>query len=178
MVDREERFRRFVETHQNRAVRIAWRLLGGDDDGAEEVAQEAFLRAYRGLDRFDDDRSMSAWFYGIVVNEARRRRRWAAVRARWNALWSDETRDPKPHDDGDPALRDRIAAAIRRLPNAQRECFVLVFLEGFQIAEAARHLGKAEGTVKTHLHRALAALRSDLAAVGAAENLLAKEVVG
>lgn len=159
-------------------MRIAWRLLGGDDDGAEEVAQEAFLRAYRGLDRFDDERSMSAWFYGIVVNEARRRRRWSAVRARWNAWWSDETRDPRPRDEGDPALRDRIAAAIRRLPSGQRECFVLVYLEEFPIAEAARQLGKAEGTVKSHLHRALAALRADLAAVGAEVAVHAKEVVG
>lgn len=167
MVDREERFRAFVDAHQDRAVRVAWRLLGGDDDGAEDVAQEAFLRAYRALDRFRDDASMASWFYGILVNEARRWRRWRGVRSRWNALWDPDAADPNPRATGDPGLRERIRSAVERLSAGQRECFVLVYLEGFTMAEAAQQLGKAEGTVKSHLHRALLALRDELADIHA-----------
>lgn len=161
-VDREARFAAFVDAFQDRAVRIAWRLTGGDDAGAEDVAQEAFLRAHGKLDRFRDEASMSAWFFGILVNEARRYRRWRAVRSRWNALWDGEIPDPTPRSDSDPGLRRRIATAIDRLSQGQREAFVLVYLEGFTIDEVAKQLGKAVGTVKSHLHRALMALRADL----------------
>ncbi len=171
-VDRETRFAAFVDTFQDRAVRIAWRRTGGDEAGAEDVAQEAFLRAHRHLDRFRDDASLSAWFFGILVNEARRYRRWRAVRHRWNALWDGDVADPATRSDGDPALRRRIATAIDRLSQGQREAFVLVYLEGFTLEEVARQLGKAVGTVKSHLHRALAALRSDLGDVFAEERAM------
>ena len=59
-------------------------------------------------------------------------------------------------------LRRRIAAALERLSAAQRETFVLVHLEGFSITEAAAVLGKAPGTLKSHLHRALVSLRETL----------------
>ena len=165
---REARFLAFVEAHQDRAVRIAWRLVGGDAAAAEDVAQEAFLRAHRSLDRFREDGSMPAWFFGILVNEARRWRRWRAVRLRWNALWDDGIADPAPAPDGDPALRRRIAAAVDALPAGQREAFVLVHFEGFSVDDAARVLGKAPGTLKSHLNRALVRLRASLGDLAAA----------
>lgn len=165
---REARFLAFVEAHQDRAVRVAWRLVGGDAAAAEDVAQEAFLRAHRGLDRFRSDGSMPAWFFGILVNEARRWRRWHAVRLRWNALWDDAIADPAPAAEGDPALRRRIAAAVDALPAGQREAFVLVHLEGFSVDDASRVLGKAPGTLKSHLHRALVRLRVALGDLAAA----------
>ena len=53
--DLEERFQALVGTHRERAVRLAWRLVGGDDAAAEDVAQEAFVRAYRALPRFREE---------------------------------------------------------------------------------------------------------------------------
>ena len=77
--DLEQRFDAFVNGYRDRAVRIAWRLLGGDA-AAEDVAQEAFARAYRGLARFRDDAKLSTWFYRILVNEVRRHQRWRMLR--------------------------------------------------------------------------------------------------
>jgi len=159
---RDARFSAFVKEHQDRAVRIAWRLLGGDDAAAEDVAQEAFVRAFRGLERFREDASMAAWFYGILVNEARRARRWRAVRARWNAAWDHDPPDPMPRADTEPMLRARIAVAVDRLSQGQREAFVLAYLEGFSVEQVAQQLGKSAGTIKSHLHRALVSLRDNL----------------
>jgi len=169
------RFDAFVNEYRERAVRIAWRLLGSDSAAAEDVAQEAFARAHRGLPRFRDDAKLSTWFYRILVNEVRRHQRWSGVRRRWHAddPEPDAVQDPKTRGDAarpDPALRRRIGEAVRALPRGQREAFVLVHLEGLTIAEAANATGRAVGTMKSHLHRALASLRTrlaDLAPTGA-----------
>ncbi len=158
----EERFFAFVNAHQDRAVRVAWRLIGGDNAAAEDIAQEAFYKAYRALDRFREDSSLATWFYCILVNEARKHRRWRAVRDRWNALWRDEAPEPTAAALPDPALRRRIEDALNGLPPGQREVFVLTHLEGFTVAQTANQLGKAVGTVKSHLHRALQTLRTEL----------------
>lgn len=156
-------FEAFVDARRNDAVRLAFRLLRGDAAAAEDVAQNAFVRAYRALPGFRGDASLDTWFYRILVREAQRYRRWLAVRQLWSVDPTDlpEAVDERPQ--GDPGLRRRIAAALERLSRSQREAFVLVHLEGFAIAEAAAILGKATGTVKSHLHRALMALRADLA---------------
>jgi RNA polymerase sigma-70 factor (ECF subfamily) len=158
-------FAAFVEARRDRAVRVAFRLLGGDEAAAEDVAQNAFLRAHRGLPRFRGDSSLDTWFYRILVREVQRHRRWQAVRRLFGGdpESAPEPVDPRPA--GDPALRRRIADALERLPRGQREAFVLVHLEEQTVAEAAAVLGKAVGTVKSHLHRALSALRRDLADV-------------
>lgn len=163
--DREQRFDAFVAGQQDKAVRLARRLLGGDEAAAEDVAQEAFVRAYRGLDRFREESSLSTWFYRILVREAGRYRRWRAVRQRHAADPQGELPDPNAQALPDPVMRARIGASLDKLSRGQREAFVLVHLEGFTITEAAQVLDRAPGTLKTHLHRALRALRADLADV-------------
>ena len=71
--------------------------------------------------------------------------------------------DPSSAVRPDPALRRRIGAALAALPHGQREAFVLVHLEGLTLLEAASATGRAVGTMKSHLHRALTTLRSRLA---------------
>jgi RNA polymerase sigma-70 factor, ECF subfamily len=163
--DLEQRFDAFANGHRDRALRIAWRLLGGDAAAAEDVAQEAFVRAYRGLGGFRGEAELATWFHRILVNEVRRHQRWRALRGARHAVDSEPDAVPDPNSAvrPDPALRRRIGAAIAALPRGQREAFVLVHLEGLTLAEAASATGRAVGTMKSHLHRALASLRDRLA---------------
>ena len=161
--DLERRFGALVASHRDRALRLAWRLVGGDDDAAEDVTQEAFFKAYRALPGFREDARLETWFYRILVNQAHRHLRWRAVRERWGAAFHEHLPDRSVSRPGDPMLRSRIARALSRLTRRQREAFVLVHLEGLTVCETATLLGKAEGTVKSHLHRALTGLRAELA---------------
>lgn len=163
--DLERRFDAFVVEYRERAVRTAWRMLGRDGAAAEDVAQEAFVRAHRGLARFRGDAQLSTWFYRILVNEVRRHQRWRALR-RPGTVSVDEPDSAvaaAPDPTSDPGLQRRIALALERLPRGQRETFVLVYLEELSLREAAEATGRAIGTMKSHLHRALRALRAELA---------------
>ena len=155
-------FAAFVARHRDRALALAWRLCGGDAAAAEDVAQEAFLRAFRALGQFRSEASLSTWFTRILVNEARRNRRWRWVRERFSGALPAEPPAPATAE-SDPLLRERVAGALARLPHAQREAFVLVHLEGLSVREAAQVVDRAEGTIKSHLHRARGALRAQLA---------------
>jgi RNA polymerase sigma-70 factor (ECF subfamily) len=115
------------------------------------------------LPRFRGDARLETWFYRILVRRAADHRRWSAVRERWGSAADPETVAARPEAPSDPGLQRRIAAALGTLTRRQRECFVLVHLEGFTIAETAELLRKPAGTVKSHLHRALAKLRDHLA---------------
>ena len=173
--DLERRFAALVGTHRERARRLAWRLVGGDAAAAEDVTQEAFVKAYQGLARFRGDASLETWFYRILVRQAYNYRRWRAVREAWRGPDAEAAPDPRPVAPGDPALRRRIGRALAALSRYQRESFVLVHMEGFTVREASDILGKPVGTVKSHLHRALRSLRAELADLGPAPIAGAKE---
>ena len=160
---RSEEFAAFCEKRRARALRLAFRLLGGDQATAEDVVQNAFLRAHRALVAFRGDASLDTWFYRILVNEVQRQRRWQGLRRLFGGDPESAPPPVDPRPTRDPGLRRRIAAALERLSTGQREAFVPVHLEELTVNEAAVVLGKAAGTVKSHLHRALAALRSELA---------------
>jgi RNA polymerase sigma-70 factor (ECF subfamily) len=74
--DLEQRFSLFVGTHRERARRLAWRLVGGDDGAAEDVTQDAFVKAYQGLSTFREEARLETWFYRILVRQAHNYRRW------------------------------------------------------------------------------------------------------
>jgi RNA polymerase sigma factor (sigma-70 family) len=157
----EARFSAFAESHLESARRLAWRLVGGDTGAAEDVVQNAFIKAWRGIPGFRGEARLETWFYRILVREAANHRRWRGVRDRFAALSRAQATQPAP--EADPALRDRLLTAIETLSRGQRETFVLVHLEGFSVREAAAMTGRAEGTAKQHLHRALRRLREELA---------------
>jgi RNA polymerase sigma-70 factor (ECF subfamily) len=164
----DKRFVRFVAERRERARRLAWRLVGGNDAAADDVTQDAFLKAYRGLATFRDESELDTWFYRILVRQAQHYLRWRALRD----LWSPQTgngdggAEAATTTEHDPVLKSRIAAALGSLSAPQRQAFVLVHLEEFTVREAAAIMRKADGTVKSHLHRALQALRRDLADLG------------
>ena len=158
--DRQARFEAFVASHRARAVRMAYRLVGDNEEAAEDVAQEAFLRAHRGLDRFRGDAELSTWFYRILVRQASNYRRRMGVRRKVVSIlgFEESARDR----DSDPMLRDQIAGALETLSEKQRTVFILVHLEQMTVNDAAAAMGCAPGTAKSHLHRALKSLRATL----------------
>ena len=155
----EQRFHLFVASHRERARRLAWRLVGGDDAAAEDVIQEAFIKAYRALGQFREEASLATWFYRIVVRQAHNYCRWRTVRETWSALWHGGLPHAAAQESGDPLLRRRIAKALAQLSRSQKEAFVLVHMEGFSVREVSALMGKPEGTVKSHLHRARSRLK-------------------
>jgi RNA polymerase sigma-70 factor (ECF subfamily) len=161
--EREAAFHTFVASHRERVRRLAWRLIGGDEAAAEDVVQDAFVKAYRGLRSFRGEASLETWFYRIVVRQAQNYRRWRALRELWNGSGEQVSSIPANGELGDPGLRQRISSALDQLSRRQREAFILVHLEGFTVQECADLLGKPTGTIKSHLHRALSTLRAELA---------------
>ena len=159
---RTERFRAFVKTHRTSALRLTWQLLGTQNAHAEDIVQQAFMKAWDHLPRFRDDSTLKTWFNRILVNLVRSHQRWYTVRRRAAALVGYHFDRPQLGPDGDHALQKRLATALDTLSVGQREAFVLVHLQDLTVNEAAEATGRAPGTVKSHLHRALTKLRVEL----------------
>jgi RNA polymerase sigma factor (sigma-70 family) len=155
-----------VARHTALAYRTATLLGAGDD--AEDVVQEAFVKAFGKLRLFRGDSPFRPWLLAIVANEARnlqrsrRRREALAVRAAGRA-------DPPDHGSDQPAesavaaeRRAALLAALRTLDDRDREVLVCRYLLDLSEAETAQTLGWRLGTVKSRAARALAKLRTRL----------------
>lgn len=168
----EAAFAELVADHSPRLLSLAWRLTGSRED-AEEIAQEAFLRLHRHLETFRGDSSLATWLHRTVsrlaIDHLRRRR----VRERiFFFRRSEEEADPMELV-ADPApspaqqllggeIRRRLTRAMRRLSARQQVVFTLRHHEGLPLREIAALLDLEEGTVKSHLHRAVQLLREEL----------------
>ena len=159
-------FEELVARYQGRAVRLAWTLAGGD---AEDAVQEAFVKAYRSLDRFRQGAAFRPWLFTIVANEARNRRRSAGRRERLavraGALEPGAVGMRSPEDEAVLAdRRRRLAAAIETLGDRDREVIACRWFAELSEAEMAVVLSCRPGTVKSRLSRALDRLRAALPA--------------
>jgi RNA polymerase sigma-70 factor (ECF subfamily) len=132
----------------------------GDRMLADHVAQDAVLRAFRSLDRFDPARPFRPWLKRITVNlaidELRREKRQERAR-----MWMTELRTVAPFED-DPELLGSLVAAVRELPERQRLVVVLHYWLDTGVEEIGAILGIPIGTVVSRLSRARAALRERL----------------
>jgi RNA polymerase sigma-70 factor, ECF subfamily len=165
-------FEALVRMYRPKVFRFALASLR-DLDAAETVTQDCFLRAYQARERFRQDCSMQTWLMQIAVNlvrdHARSRRfqfwRWVnrtakAVDAAGVSI-ADRGRSPEAQ----ALLRERVAGvwtAADRLPQKQRTVFLLRFVEDMDLLEIAVATGMKEGTVKTHLFRALRAVKQQM----------------
>ncbi len=162
----------FLAGVERRAFRVAELALGHRED-AFDVVQEAMIRLLRYRER--PPAEWSPLFWGILRRQLADRHRRNAVRRRVLVfLGRDESGGadplellPDPHED--PARRlqqarawQALGAAVRALPRRQRECYLLRELQGLDVADTAAAMGCSEGSVKTHLSRALQALRTQL----------------
>ena len=147
-----------VRQHQEAAFRLAYLLLRNAAD-AEEVAQDAFVRAYLSLDKFDDERPFRPWLLQITRNLAKNKQRamsryWQMVKRYWQVK--------EPANESVSVRQDEAALlgqAVQQLrPRAQEVIYLRYFLEMSE-AETAATLNIPTGTVKSRLHRALQQLK-------------------
>jgi len=159
-----------VERHYRRLYRVALSYLRQPDD-ALDVVQEAFVRACHGASRWDGSADAGPWLSRITVNLAIDRWRRNKRRAQTftplaeddhAASLADGGRSPDRHVQGREA-GERVAAALRSLPERQRAVVVLRHYQDQSLEEIARTLDMSLGTVKSSLHRALQRLRASLA---------------
>jgi RNA polymerase sigma-70 factor (ECF subfamily) len=154
----EPAFRELVARHRDRAYALALRMTGSAAD-AEEVAQDAFVRAWRALPAFRFEAAFGTWLHRIVARLALDRREVLVRRAKREAPEdaAPEPEAPAPPDDSAGARLERL---LSTLSEKARAAVVLYYYEDRSVAEAARILGVPEGTVKTLLSRARVALRA------------------
>lgn len=159
-----EAFRCLVERHMRRAYAIAYRFLNNHDE-AEETAQEAFVRAYESLDGFRAEAEFGTWLYRIVTNlslnrlKDGKRRRERQEEMSLAATVTEETVFEASHNDD---LKMHIERALHELPTLQRAVVILRHMNGLSTREVSQILHCTEGTVKTHLFRAMEKLRLKL----------------
>jgi RNA polymerase sigma-70 factor (ECF subfamily) len=166
-------FESIVQMNNRRLYRVARGVLGGDVE-ADDVVQEAYLRAFMHLDEFRGQASLSTWLTRITVNEAlgrvRRRRRLAELsqvtatdgEARILMFPSASSSDNPEGEAARAQVRRLLETAIDDLPDAFRLVFIMRDVEEMSIHETAAHLGIRPETVKTRLHRARKLLRAAL----------------
>jgi RNA polymerase sigma-70 factor (ECF subfamily) len=173
----EESFERMVGEYQDRLYSFAHRLAGNPQD-AEEISQDAFVRAYRAMKTYPAERiralSLKAWLYRITLNVARNRmraRRHPTVsiderdgdgRAAWEPEDAAENRPDSRFERG--RQRADIATLVAGLPERYRSALILRYMEGLRLEEVAAVLKQPLGTVKSNVHRAVNALREALLA--------------
>jgi len=159
-----------VREHQARIYRVLWCELR-DDEAAANLTQECFLKAYRGRAEFRGEASVATWLVRIAVNLARDYQRSQRQKF-WKRLLRSDPReaeyavnsaiDTTPGADRALLAREqlqRTMAAVRTLSPQQQTAFHLRFLEEMSIEEIAAAMGIESGTVKSHLSRAVSALR-------------------
>ncbi len=161
-----------LRLHTGRMLAVARRFLSSEED-ARDAVQEAFVSAFRAIDRFEGEARLSTWLHRIVVNaclmklRSRRRKPEESIedllpRFRENGHLADL---PSGWREGADALLERdetrglVRAAIERLPEAYRTVLLLRDIEEYDTEQAALALGLTRAAVKTRLHRARQALR-------------------
>ena len=159
-------FERLVRTRQNRLFAFALTLTR-DGGEAEEITQDAFIRAHRALQGYPAERilelRLDGWLHRIVLNLVRnRRRRPRPAVIQLEELTPDLRSGPAELFESSESLH-QLGALVAALPLPQREAVVLRCVQGFAYAEMAELLEQPLGTVKSNVHRGLEALRRRLA---------------
>jgi RNA polymerase sigma-70 factor (ECF subfamily) len=148
-----------VREHRREIYGVARRILGSHED-ADEAAQEAFLRAWRALDRFRGEAALRTWLIRIVLNVSRtmltKRRESRSLEEAGGISAAGPGAEERL---GCDELSRRVREAVTRLPPRQREVVLLKVFSGLTYHEVARVMEISEGAVKAHLHQAVSNLR-------------------
>jgi RNA polymerase sigma-70 factor (ECF subfamily) len=157
-----------IERYRTRLGRYARQMLGNDAD-AEEVVQDAFLRAYRSLARCRDPDRLGSWLLAITANRCRTasRRRWQRDRHHSAlALHVATERSSNPDHSETLAWRETLQRALLALDTKQREAFLMHHVEGISYIEMAEATGSGVSALKMRVKRARERLRAMLEEAG------------
>lgn len=156
-------FEALYRKHSRRVYAVVWRLAGGQAARADDLVQEAFIRAWQALPGFRFESAFSTWLHRLAVNTAlmdiRSRSKAEAQEADDSTLESMPAHDTAGHHTGD---RIDLERAVATLPERARAVLVLHDIEGWKHGEIAEELGMAVGSSKAQLHRARNLLRMRL----------------
>ena len=168
----QEAYRALVERYASAAINVAARLVN-DRAVAEELAQDAFVRAFARLKTYDPGRRFSSWFFqvlhNVVVDYLRRKRVDTVSLDALQAAGRPEPPAPgsSPEEEAERhALAAAMSDALSRLRVDYREAIVLRYQQGLTVEDIANALQVPQGTVKTYLHRGRKDLATILAAAG------------
>lgn len=161
----DEGFRLLVERYSRRIFRVAFRMTGNEHD-ADDVVQEAFLRAYRQLDSFEERANFGTWLHRIAINCAldllrarSRSERHLSPEAETDAVSAEPQQDRLLLSS---ELQQSVADAMQQLSGNERTAFVLRHFEGMPVEEIGRTLGIRAGAAKHTIFRAVRKLRASL----------------
>jgi len=154
-----EAFRHVVEQYGRVLYGTAY-LMTYDAHMAEDMVQEAFVLAWKGIGSFDLDQPLRPWLVRILVNKvlSHRRRRWVGTTQLIEGISVAGDRDPMELAEGKES-RDELARAMATLSQEHRQVIILRFFNDLSVPEISTALGCRGGTVKSRLHRALENLR-------------------
>jgi RNA polymerase sigma-70 factor, ECF subfamily len=156
-----EAFDALVARYQRPIYRLCYRYVNDHED-ANDLAQEAFLKAWRAIASFRGESAFSTWLYRIAVNACLNHR---ALRRPLVQELEDSLADPRPGAEAEVERGDearRVREAVSRLPDRQRATLILKVYHDLTHAEVAEILGSTVGTVKANLFHALANLRRQM----------------
>jgi len=171
----EEALRELIERHQRAVISVIYRAIG-DAWESEDIAQRVFIQVFRSARRYKPTAKFTTWLYTIahnaIRNEYRRRTRHAAesfdlmTQPGENGEPGAQLADQRTSDPSQSAieseLQEKIKAAVRLLPEAQRTAVILCRFEGLPYEEIAEVLGCSVSAVKSLLHRARETLKENL----------------
>lgn len=150
--DQQELLERLFLEHHSAILNYLYRMVG-DGEQAEELAQDVFVRAHRGLSRLEDGANYRAWLYRIATNlayDTLRRRRLIS----WFSLRETDADDTAGTGPDRLADQQAVQRALMQIPEAYRAALVLFSVQGYSVNEIAEALALSEGAVKTRLSRA------------------------
>lgn len=162
-------FEILMRRYNQRLYRVS-RVILRDDAEAEDVMQDAYVRAYEHLHQFAGKAAFSTWLTRIAIHEALARKRRRGRHEELDALTQNgdsmsilKSSSPSPEEGtATTQMRELLEQAIEHLPEAYRTVVVMREVEEMSVADTASSLGVTEAVVKTRLHRAHAMLRKDL----------------
>jgi len=156
-------FEQLYRSHCGRIHALCWRMCGGDRALAEDMVQEAFVRAWNKLELFRGESKFGTWLHRLTVNVVLSDRRIRVKRLQREQEMVDGVERTLIGDrDVFAGLRKDLEAAIAGLPERARTVLVLYDIEGYRHAEIAEMTGMAVGSSKAQLHRARKLVREEL----------------